>query len=136
MPAPTSSAAAAVALIWARAPAPSVTLTASARPRSGSALAKRSRASHDTGGTTSAVMTKRPAARRWARLSPSGEEDCVVMDSTGEAGVTRLAGGIREQDRGRDRRVADLIVKSARRHKVRGPRHSRRAFVDTLPVHR
>ena len=41
---------------------PSVTLTASARPFSGSALASRSSRSHETGGVTSAVMTKRPEA--------------------------------------------------------------------------
>ena len=61
-----SSAAAAVAAMWARAPAPSVTLTASASPCSGSASARRSSASHDTGGTISAVITNSPAARRRA----------------------------------------------------------------------
>ena len=44
--------------------APSVTLTASARPRSGAALRSRSCGSQETGGATSAVMTKRPARSR------------------------------------------------------------------------
>src|SRR5258707_14624997 len=72
IPAATSSAAAAVALMWAWALAPSVTLTASASPRNGSALAVRSSGLQDTGGTTSAVMTKRPATRRCTKPPPGG----------------------------------------------------------------
>ena len=61
MPCSTRIAAAVTAPRCGRAPAPSVTLTASARPLSGSALASSSPRSADTGGVTSAVMTKRPA---------------------------------------------------------------------------
>src|SRR6516162_896902 len=58
MSASTSIAAAASAPRCGRAPAPSVTLTASARPLSGNALASNSSRSADTGGVTSAVITK------------------------------------------------------------------------------
>ena len=68
MPAPKTMFAAASALIWTRAPAPSVILTASASPRSGVALRSRSWASQDTGGATSAVITKRPARSRSANV--------------------------------------------------------------------
>ena len=61
MPFSTSMAAAVTAPRCARAPAPSVMLTASARPLSGIALASNSPRSVETGGVTSAVMTKRPA---------------------------------------------------------------------------
>src|SRR5712692_125746 len=86
IPAATSSAAAAVALMWAWALAPSVMLTASASPRSGSALAVRSSGLQDTGGITSAVMTKRPAARRCAKLLPAGGDGCDDMDAPGPDG--------------------------------------------------
>ena len=69
--APIRIAAAASAPIWARAPAPSVTLTASASPRSGAALRMRSCASQDSGGVTSAVMTKRPARSRSSNVRGS-----------------------------------------------------------------
>src|SRR6185295_2491450 len=49
--------------MWTLAPAPSVTLSAAARPFSGSAAARKAAGSVDTGGDTSAVMVKRPAAR-------------------------------------------------------------------------
>ncbi len=61
MPCSTSMAAAVTLPRCGRAPAPSVIFTASARPLSGSALASSSLRSADTGGVTSAVMTKRPA---------------------------------------------------------------------------
>ena len=76
IPAATSRAAAAVVLMWAWALAPSVTLTASASPRNGSALAVRSSGLQDTGGTTSAVMTKRPAARRCTKVPTGGDNGC------------------------------------------------------------
>src|SRR5258708_22921119 len=79
----TSSAAAAVALMWAWALAPSVTLTASASPRNGSALAVRSSGLQDTGGTTSAVMTKRPATRRCTKLPPGGDNGCDDIKGPG-----------------------------------------------------
>src|SRR5580704_11306833 len=72
MPAPISRLAAASALICARAPAPSVTLTASATPLSPSALRNSSCASHDTGGASSAVMTKRPWRRRSCSVEGRG----------------------------------------------------------------
>ena len=72
MPASIRIADAASALIWARAPAPSVRFTASASPRSGVALRSRSCASQETGGATSAVMTKRPARSRSAKVRGRG----------------------------------------------------------------
>src|SRR5215470_8831074 len=86
IPAATSNAAAAIALMWAWALAPSVTLTASASPRNGSALAVRSSGLQDTGGTTSAVMTKRPAARRCAKLLPCGDNGCDDIKVPGPDG--------------------------------------------------
>src|SRR5215813_9939731 len=95
IPAAMSNADAANALIWAWAPAPSVTLTASASPCSGSTLAMRSSGLQDTGGIASAVMTKRPAARRCARVWLPGSDDCDDMNGTeqvsgcGSAGTAR-----------------------------------------------
>src|SRR5260370_20222182 len=83
IPAATSSAAAAVAPMWAWALAPSVTLTASASPRNGSALAVRSSGLQDTGRTTSAVITKRPAPKRCTKLPPGGDNGCDDIQRPG-----------------------------------------------------
>jgi hypothetical protein len=66
---------AASALMWARAPAPSVRFTASAKPRSGVVLRIRSCGLLETGGATSAVITKRPVRSFSAKVL--GTEDTL-----------------------------------------------------------
>src|SRR5690606_4046415 len=61
-PLPARMAAAAKLDIVARAPGASVTLTASTRPRSGAAASSRASGEADSGGVTSAVITKVPAS--------------------------------------------------------------------------
>src|SRR6516165_2322991 len=86
MPASIRMAEAASAAICARAPAPSVMLTASASPRSGTALRSRSCASQETGGVTSAVITKRPARNRSAKPRGRAAIPSCMASSLGSGG--------------------------------------------------
>ena len=75
----------------ARAFAPSVTLTASASPASGIAWRMRSSASQETGGVTSAVMTKRRARSSVSRREAGGRGAVLIG--------RRRAGGRTRQER-------------------------------------
>src|ERR1700722_311657 len=125
MPARTSSAAAAVAAMWARAPAPSVTFTASATPLSGNVRARRSSASHDTGGTISAVITNVPASRRRASVGVGTGVTEVCLAVACAAVVCVAIGGALDQGGGGPSPAPRIVQPSLFR-----------AFLDTLAVHR